>query len=76
MFEDLHNMLTDSVTQVLFCKKKREDGDINELLPRFEVFSDDKEITFDKLAKKANAEDCKTKVQLCKGWFMRRRRRE
>ena len=50
MFEDLHNMLTDSVTQVLFCKKKREDGDINELLPRFEEFSDDKEITFDKLA--------------------------
>jgi hypothetical protein len=29
---------------------KREDGDKNELLSRFEVFTDDKEITFDKLA--------------------------
>ena len=46
----------------------------------FEVFTeDDTEITFDKLAQKArkvNAEDCNTKVQLCKGWIVRRRCRE
>ena len=46
----------------------------------FEVFTkDDKETTFDKsaqMSRKANAEDCKTKVQLCKGLFLRRRCRE
>ena len=46
----------------------------------FEVFTeDDKEITFDKLAqmkRKVNAEDGNTKVQLCKGWIVRRRCRE
>jgi hypothetical protein len=46
----------------------------------FEVFTeDDTEITFDKLAqmaRKDNAEDFNTKVQVCKGWIVRRRCRE
>jgi hypothetical protein len=80
MFEDLHKKLKDSVPQVLICKEKEKTEMTMGHSFIFEVFTeDDTEITFDKLAQKArkvNAEDCNTKVQLCKGWIVRRRCRE
>jgi hypothetical protein len=60
MLEDLHNMLKDSVPQVLICKEKEKTEITMGHSFIFEIFTeDDNEITFDKLsqmARKVNAE--------------------